>query len=462
MMKNSTKLTFIADTHHFSRTLSDGGKAYALRSGSDQKCLEETGGIIDAAFSHIANSDTQAVMIAGDLTNNGERVSHEEFRNKLYALQKSKPVYVITATHDWCCDENPRRFDGEKVYHDVPVLKPQELRDFYYDFGPKQCNAEFITHLTTCSYTVDVGKNVRILALNDDQNGKGRAGFKEDHFQWIEEQIKKAKADGKVLIGMEHHLLIAHIHPLIMGGSTCVGDREEVASRLADAGLRYMFVGHSHIQAVDSFTSAKGNTITEVNVGSLCGYPSPIVNVTVSDDGLEISTDCVQTFIHDGKVYDTKEYLANKACALVDRVLECATLEKSDFIERLDALQLDGKKLGKLYPVAKPVLKFISNADVDGLYKLLHIFRFDKDIDKRSVSLLSDKKITEFIHEILLSALDGSANRITQDSSYYRVCMGAAACLQKIYNSKLANDIKQTLHNILTGGEYNINHCKIQ
>lgn len=44
------RFVFIADTHHFSRTLSDGGEAYAYRSGSDQKCLEETGEIIDAAF----------------------------------------------------------------------------------------------------------------------------------------------------------------------------------------------------------------------------------------------------------------------------------------------------------------------------------------------------------------------------------------------------------------------------
>ena len=47
------RFVFIADTHHFSRTLSDGGEAYAYRSESDQKCLEETGEIIDAAFDKI-------------------------------------------------------------------------------------------------------------------------------------------------------------------------------------------------------------------------------------------------------------------------------------------------------------------------------------------------------------------------------------------------------------------------
>ena len=39
------KLTFIADLHHYSETLGTNGRAYELRSGSDQKCLGETGAI---------------------------------------------------------------------------------------------------------------------------------------------------------------------------------------------------------------------------------------------------------------------------------------------------------------------------------------------------------------------------------------------------------------------------------
>ena len=44
------KLTFISDTHHYSKTLGTTGRQYFLRSGSDQKCLAETGEIIDSAF----------------------------------------------------------------------------------------------------------------------------------------------------------------------------------------------------------------------------------------------------------------------------------------------------------------------------------------------------------------------------------------------------------------------------
>ena len=51
------KLTFIADTHHYSKTLGTTGKAYELRSGSDQKCLAETSEIINSAFEQSGRHD---------------------------------------------------------------------------------------------------------------------------------------------------------------------------------------------------------------------------------------------------------------------------------------------------------------------------------------------------------------------------------------------------------------------
>ena len=126
-MQKPLKLTFIADTHHYSKTLGTSGRQYELRSGSDQKCLAETGEIIDAAFEKIANSDTDFVLIAGDVSNDGELVSHIEFKKKLDRLAKKKKIYLITATHDWCCDENPRKFDGDTVSNDVETMPSFKL-----------------------------------------------------------------------------------------------------------------------------------------------------------------------------------------------------------------------------------------------------------------------------------------------------------------------------------------------
>lgn len=450
-----TKLTFIADTHHYSKTLGTKGRQYELRSGSDQKCLAETGEIIDSAFDYISKSDTDAVLIAGDVTNDGEKASHLEFREKLKALAKSKKVYVITATHDWCCDENPRRYDGDKVFHDVEVMKSSELRDFYFDFGPKDALSEYITHIGTCSYVVQISENVRILALNDDKNQNGHAGFTEEHFCWIEEQIKKAQQDGCLIIGMEHHLLMPHVTPLITGGSTCVENREYVASRLADAGLKYMFVGHSHIQSTSSFKTRKGNVITEVNVGSLVGYPAPIVEVTVNDDlTLSYQVKHLKSFTINGNQVDAQEYLKKHALDLLHRVIDAP--DKKELIDRLTALQLDGKKFEKFTPIIFKVLKFIKNADVMAVYKKLKRIGLAKDIDYILAVKYRNKKLLDIIDEIYLSLFDGSTVTYSRDDDYYKLIISVVSIPSKIF--KKNNDMKKIIFavdSILTGGNFN-------
>lgn len=462
--KIMTKLTFIADTHYFAPSLAKPGRAYEMRSGSDQKCLLETGAIIDAAFETIKKAGTDAVLIAGDVSNDGEKISHIEFREKLRDMKKTVPVYLITATHDWCCDQNPRMYDGNAIYHDVETLDHTELRDFYYEFGPEQSDAEFITHLGVCSYTVDIGENVRILALNDDQNGKGRAGFTEDHFKWIEEQIKKAHEDGKIMIGMEHHLLIAHVHPFITGGGTCVGDREEVASRLADAGLRYMFVGHSHMQAVDKFVSEAGNTLTEVNIGSLVGYPSPMIQVEVDENGLHVSTMYLETFEYEGKKIDAQDYLKKHALAMLDRILECTNCSKYEFADRLQALQIEGKALEtakKMYPIFKCLIRMINSADTMGCYKLLAGFGLVSKDMKNSFKAYASKKLTDWIHEMFLSFMDGQINRTEKGSDYYNVVMSVCRIPLKLKPSRVTENLAECIENILLGNEYNIEDCNI-
>lgn len=452
---DTMKITFIADTHYYSKSLGTSGKAYELRSGSDQKCLAETGEIIDAAFQQIANSDTDAVFILGDVTNDGEMVSHLEFREKLYQLQKKKPVYLITATHDWCCDENPRRFEGDKTFHDVPVVKSSDLPAFYKDFGPAQAADSFITDIGTVCYTIQLSDKIRVLCLNDDKNENDHAGFTPACKTWIVRQLQKAKADGALMIGIEHHLLMPHVSPLITGGSTCVENREEVASFFADNGLRYMFVGHSHIQDTDFFVSPSGNKITEVNVGSLCGYPAPIVNVTVREDGrLSYKVEHLKTFILNGRETDAQQFLAKHACDLLFNVTKCR--DKNEFMERADALQLNGRALGRYWFLFKPLLHKIDTALVWDAYKLLRACGLATGVSKADAMQFRYKPLREMIGEIWLSILDGARTPHSRNSAYYRVVMCAMRAPSRLF--KKNEDLKKltlAADHILTGGEIN-------
>lgn len=449
------KITFIADTHHYSKTLGTTGEAYDLRQGSDQKCLAETSEIIDSAFEQIGASDTEAVFILGDVTNDGEMISHIEFREKLYALKKNKPVYIITATHDWCCDENPRRYDGDKVYHDVPVMRSEDLPEFYKDFGPSQAIDSFITRIGTICYTVQLDDKTRVICLNDDKNDENHAGFSEECYEWISKQINDAKKDGCLIIGIEHHLLMPHSSPLICVGSVCVANREIVATRLADMGLKYMLVGHSHMQATDKFTSKKGNTITEINVGSLCGYPSPIVNVNTNDDGtISYKVDHLSIIKFGDKKVDASSFLKAHTLQLFNRILECRT--QDDFEKRLGALGVHMKNSDIIFRLVKPIIKKLDTALVGDVYKHLKRLGFMKSVSKQDIKPYYYMPLKDMVNDIWLNLLDGQRHTYARDSVYYKLVMSVFSIPHKLMPKN--EDMKELINfgdYLLTGGEIN-------
>ena len=58
----------ITDLHHYGKALGTSGTAYDRVNAREQKCLAETGAIIDAYFDKlIADTDTKIVLIDGGL-----------------------------------------------------------------------------------------------------------------------------------------------------------------------------------------------------------------------------------------------------------------------------------------------------------------------------------------------------------------------------------------------------------
>ncbi len=458
---SKTKLTFIADTHHYSRTLGDSGKAFELRSQSDQKCLKETGAIIDSAFSCLGESDADAILIAGDLTDDGEMVSHEEFREKLYKLKEKKPVFVVTATHDWCCDKNPRRFSGADVFHDVPTMDHNDIYDFYKDFGVGVAVAEYKTTLGPASYSVNIGENVTALCLIDDKNGRNSAGYKKAHLEWIKEQIKIAVASGRVPVAMEHHLLIPHITPLFTKGA-CSPDREMIINELADAGLRLIIVGHSHLQRIDKHISPNGNEIYEVNVGALVGYPAPMVSVTVDEKNITVSTDFLKEFTFDGETLDAQKYLKNHSVGLLSVLFTaCAQNDKELFSERLEALGIKTEKLGVTFNPLFLTFKKLSKMTVLEAGKYINKIPFTKKIPQSAIDELKDKTVQQMVELVWLNIMDGAIEKYAPDSSVYKVVAGTfsvpTAVLTKLSPQNKAletfKELERAIDEILTGGE---------
>lgn len=465
-MSRALRLTVTADTHYYDASLGVTGGAYALRSASDQKCLAETDAILSAAFSEIAASDTDAVLIAGDLTNDGERVCHEKMREKLYALQKTKPVFVTTATHDWCCDKNPRRFDGDKVSNDVETLSSAELYDFYADFGVNGARDIFKTHIGTASYLRDLSESVVLLSLIDDKNGNDHAGYTPDHLNWILDTVRRETAAGKTVIAMQHHLLFPHISPLVTNGACCA-NRDELREQLANAGLRFLFVGHSHIQRIDKFVSKNGRELYEINVGSLCGYPAPRVEVEITDTEVRLRTVLLKQFTYGGKTVDAQEYLEAHAVHLIGGVL--TTLAHGTRKAAAEKLQSFGVSCenaqaitGNGFPLLQHGARFLLRATVKDAAALLQRLPGGTAIAAEDVLAVRNLPLTQIANAVMLSVLSGVGLEKTHSQALCRLLCAVgnmpSALLAALHtdNEKLcalSRELPHLLAEVCTGGE---------
>lgn len=467
MSKALTKFAIIADPHYYSEKLGNSGKAYERRASSDQKMLAQSRGTVLAALEHIKNSDAEFLLIAGDLSNDGEKVSHEEMRELLYEFKKVMPVYVITATHDWCCDGNPRRYDGDKVYNDVQTIRPHELHDFYRDFGLSESISEYHTHQDKVSYIVRPCDGVSVFCLDDDQNGAGSSGYSQEHFKWIKEQTIAAKLRGDVVFGMQHHHLFLTEFDRIINSNSGVEYRIKQATDFADIGFSVMFTGHSHMQHIRKLKTESGNHFYEINVGSISGYPAPICYCTVTNEGIDVKTEHVEKFTHNTKEY-TNDFLKEHATALFSDIINAAAVnEKDKFVAVVEAIGLSAEKASKIWFFVRPLLKWLDKLTVKKAASILNFFSCGKAISKSAANEIADVKVTDMIFSAFHSILDGSITKYEAGTAYYTVFTQALSFplrfAKKIHIKnegllRTLTHIKYAAHEIMTGGPLDNNN----
>jgi len=113
--------------------------------------------------------------------------------------------------------------------------------------------------------------------------------------KWVEEISTQAKLQGKTLIAFSHFPMIdfnddasAEIKELL-GPNKWQLNRvpvEEVAQVFADAGLKIHFGGHMHINDTGTRTTAKGNTLVNIQTPSLAAYIPAYKLLTIKKNNL--------------------------------------------------------------------------------------------------------------------------------------------------------------------------------
>lgn len=452
-MAAKTSFFVLSDTHYFSPSLMTPGKAFFNRQVSDQVLLLESGPIIDAAFEKLAaDREIDTILLHGDLINNGERMNHVEFRKKLETLRAAgKNVYITTATHDFATGAGmdngftPLKYLGDATEPAEGMVR-EELREFYADYG---FNQAYSIHEPSMSYAVDLGGGVRLLALNDDGNGRTFCGYYPDCVQWILDRAQEAREAGEMAIAMTHHPVVAPIsvYPM-MSERNMLGDYRKMQQLFADAGIQFVFTGHTHMHDIAMVRSEKGNPLYDIATGALSGYPAPIRKVIIADGKVTVTTEHPGSFTYAGETHDPLTYTRDKVDALLDAAIDAAREDHDLFKVMADGFGIPGDPIDDNGMIITIVGNILNEATVGELSAMLG--------SGADVAEIADIPVKEVVKRVFRNLFGGSED-ITPDTPEYRAIMGlveAAPAAASNFGFELGEEIVEKIKNILNGVLY--------
>lgn len=292
--QSDVRLCIASDVHVMSPVLMKrDGKAYADYMANDRKMLKESPALLDAFTAEALREHPQYVLLTGDLTKDGERVSHEYLIEKcLKKLQAAGiRVLVIPGNHDV---NNPHavEFDGDDTKR-VPTVSKQEFADLYRDHGYGDALARDTTSL---SYVYQLTPTTRILALdaceyyrNDFATDKcyHEGVLREATLSFAREQLEAAKRVGQKVIVMMHHGITEHwkYQNRVLPGYVA-DNASDLVKLLRKYNVHAVFTGHLHTQDIAEAASE----VYDIETGSLVSYASPYRLATLTADSLSVTT----------------------------------------------------------------------------------------------------------------------------------------------------------------------------
>lgn len=270
------RLLVATDLHYIAPKLTDGGAAFqTLVDAADGKTTAYCEALTEAFIQTVLEEAPDGVLLTGDLSFNGARISHEALAEKLARLEKAGiPVYVLPGNHD-LNNTSARRFVKETAYLTESV-SGAEFEEIYGAFGYEDAAARDEYSL---SYTAELAPGLRLLMV-DVNTEAYPGGVREETLRWVEEQLKAAQEEGVVILAASHQNLLAHSNLLSQG--FVMENARELLSLYEAYGVPVNFSGHIHMQ----HTGQSEGGLWEIATASMAVTPGCYASVTLTDGGL--------------------------------------------------------------------------------------------------------------------------------------------------------------------------------
>ena len=280
-LERPLKLAVMADIHYLAPTLTDHGPCFeTVIRNADGKVMDYSEELAEAFVGQMLREKPDALLIAGDLTFNGEADSHRTLAQKLRRIAEAGvPVRVLPGNHD-LDDPMAVRYRGES-YERVRSIPGDEFAELYAPFGYADALSRDDASL---SYTAELAPGLRVL-LVDANTADAPGSIRQETLRWAKAQLKAARNAGARVIGVSHQSLLEHNAVFTSGFTAQNGDA--LAALYEKYGVLCNLCGHLHIQHI----LESGGGLPEIITSSLAVAPDQYGILTVSNAGMEYHTE---------------------------------------------------------------------------------------------------------------------------------------------------------------------------
>lgn len=258
-----TALIIATDLHYLAPELTDHGDFFQrMLENGDGKSLEYCEEIVDAFVNDVIEQKPDALILSGDLTFNGEKLSHEALAEKLQGIRSAGiPVFVMPGNHD-LDNYLAVSYEGDS-YTQAESVTAQQFSEIYRDFG---YDAAYARDKHSRSYMAKLSPELCLLVV--DVNGSKIPGsIREETLDWVRRQLAAAERRGMRVLSVSHQNLLQH-SPLFSTGYVMYRN-DKLLELLEQYDAICHFSGHMHTQHI----TQSENGLTEIVTSSLMVTP---------------------------------------------------------------------------------------------------------------------------------------------------------------------------------------------
>ena len=434
-MNRHTAFYLLTDAHYVSPNIWVEGKPITNRERGDQIALKATPQILDTFLEKVlSDPEADTVIFTGDNVNNGDRVSHLEFRARLERIAAAgKKVYVISATHDYCGDgDDENTFTAcrytETGTEPIDFLRKGELFDFYYDFGPRQA---IDVHRESGSYIVQLCDGVRLGMIDDNGNGRSHCGLFEDGMQWLRHALQDARQTGNFMLLAVHHPVLPPWEVFRhMAEYELYGGYRELYRLMCEENVRVVFTGHTHVQNIRKYTDGDGRWFLDVSTIALANAFGKMRRVSVdAEKGVcDVQSVGIETLhgVDTGGLSAFDMLYPLNFPGILEKLLPLGAHDYDAFLSLADGfLPVD-----KLQKHKRAVIFACRKLERMPLSRAAKLGGTWNDLSAQQKQAARREKMTDVLFTVLRHIYTGNAP-YTPDTAEYTVCLGLARRLDR-------------------------------